>query len=363
MKKKRLISAVIAAFLTLIPAAPAFAEGQSPEDTAQAVEQTVPVLPADLDFSEPGVTVRTDIMPGYTGIIFTVPKEKYELYRASQAESGRAGLGIVVYFDDYSKDEWDVYGTWTDFTLFGEDGLSGDILEDDCTTDDDFDVMADMTENGDVVGIIYGESDQWVFRVAERSASCLFRYYIMSAGEYVDGGREFSARMLDQDKVRDISALKYTAFPTVTYTGKEFRPELEIYDEGRKYLCEGFDYTVEYSNNKMPGTATVTITGINSYKGTKTLRFRILPRKTALTAKGTAEKRASLSWKKSPGAEGYELQAAEGTKPFAKLSDTAKTSIKAKWTESGGCRFRVRPYVTSGGRRIYGKWSNVAKLN
>ena len=339
MKKKRFISAVLAAFLTLIPAAPAFAEAQSPEVTPQAEEQIVPVLPADLDFSEPGVTVRTDIMPGYTGIIFTVPKEKYELYQASQAESGRV------------------------FTLFGEDGLSGDILVDDCTTDDDFDVWADMTENGDAVGVIYGKSDEWVFRVAERSASCLFRYNIMSAGKYIDGSREFSARMLDPDKVRDISALKYQALPTVTYTGKEFRPELEIYDEGRKYLCEGFDYTVEYSDNKMPGTAVVTITGINSYKGTKTLRFRILPRKTTLTAKSTAEKRASLSWKKSPGAEGYELQAAEGTKPFAKLSDIKKTSAKVKWTESGGCRFRVRPYVTSGGRRIYGKWSNVAKLN
>ena len=113
----------------------------------------------------------------------------------------------------------------------------------------------------------------------------------------------------------------------------------------------------------MPGTATVTITGTNSYKGTKTLRFRILPKKTALTAKRTAKKRASLSWKKSPGAEGYELQAAEGTKPFARLADTSKTSIRVKWTESGGCRFRVRPYVTSGGKRIYGKWSNVAKLN
>ena len=74
MKKKRFISAVLAAFLTLIPAAPAFAEAQSPEVTPQAEEQIVPVLPADLDFSEPGVTVRTDIMPGYTGIIFTVPK-------------------------------------------------------------------------------------------------------------------------------------------------------------------------------------------------------------------------------------------------------------------------------------------------
>lgn len=363
MKNKRILSAVLAGFLALIPAVSAYAQEQSQAEPAKAEELKVPALPDDLDFSEPGVTVRSDIMPGYTCMIFTIPKEKYELYQASQAESGRAGLNIIVYFDDYSKDEWGVYGTWADFTLFGEDGLNGDILEDDCTTDDDFDVWADMTENGDVVGVIYGKSDQWVFKVAERSASCLFRYYIMSAGEYVDGGRDFSARLLDPDKVRDISALKYTVLPTVTYTGKEFRPELEIYDEGRKYLCKGFDYTVEYSDNKMPGTATVTITGTNSYKGTKTLKFRILPKKTSLTAKSTAKKRASLSWKESPGAEGYELQAAEGTKPFARLADTSKTSIRVKWTESGGCRFRVRPYVTSGGKRIYGKWSNVARLN
>ena len=39
-----------------------------------------------------------------------------------------------------------------------------------------------------------------------------------------------------------------------------------------------------------------------------------------------------------------------------------KLSLKVKWTSKSGCRFRIRPYITVGGKRIYGKWSNVVRL-
>lgn len=49
---------------------------------------------------------------------------------------------------------------------------------------------------------------------------------------------------------------------------------------------------------------------------------------------------------------------------FTKLADIQnhKLSLKVKWTSKSGCRFRIRPYITVGGKRIYGKWSNVVRL-
>ena len=59
-----------------------------------------------------------------------------------------------------------------------------------------------------------------------------------------------------------------------TYTGYAICPALTVYVNST-VLREGTDYTVSYTNNVNIGTATVTITGIGSYTGTKTANFRI----------------------------------------------------------------------------------------
>ena len=65
------------------------------------------------------------------------------------------------------------------------------------------------------------------------------------------------------------------------YTGEEIRPKVEVIFkewELKEYLGklkEGVDYTVSYSNNVNPGTATVTVNGINHYSGNLTKTFTI----------------------------------------------------------------------------------------
>ena len=44
---------------------------------------------------------------------------------------------------------------------------------------------------------------------------------------------------------------------------------------GKAYLVYGRDYTVTYANNKAVGTATMTVTGIGNYKGSKSVTFKI----------------------------------------------------------------------------------------
>ena len=60
-----------------------------------------------------------------------------------------------------------------------------------------------------------------------------------------------------------------------TYNGSPFEPTVDVYDENGWYLYKNRDYTVSYENNTYPGTATVTVTGMGNYAGTKTAEFTI----------------------------------------------------------------------------------------
>ncbi len=64
------------------------------------------------------------------------------------------------------------------------------------------------------------------------------------------------------------------------YTGNPIEPEVTVKD-GEKALAENTDYTVEYSANTEPGTATVTVKGKGNYAGTLrkdfTVKYQPLP--------------------------------------------------------------------------------------
>ncbi len=57
-------------------------------------------------------------------------------------------------------------------------------------------------------------------------------------------------------------------------TGEAIKTTVTVKD-GNKVLVEGTDYTVEYTNNVAPGTATVTVKGIGNYKGLVEKTFTI----------------------------------------------------------------------------------------
>ena len=57
-------------------------------------------------------------------------------------------------------------------------------------------------------------------------------------------------------------------------TGAQVTPEINLYHNGVK-LVKGTDYTVSYSNNIKPGTASATVTGKGNYTGKTVLNFNI----------------------------------------------------------------------------------------
>ena len=80
------------------------------------------------------------------------------------------------------------------------------------------------------------------------------------------------------------------------YTEMEIKPAVSVYYqehdiyESLGNLIEGKDYTISYRNNINPGTATVTVTGINHYKDTIEKTFEIRKARLYVTVKLSKEK-------------------------------------------------------------------------
>ena len=71
------------------------------------------------------------------------------------------------------------------------------------------------------------------------------------------------------------SARVYGVFASYEYTGYQIKPE-PIVTLGSTVLKKGRDYTLSYSSNRYPGTATITIKGTGNYSGTIKETFRIV---------------------------------------------------------------------------------------
>lgn len=64
---------------------------------------------------------------------------------------------------------------------------------------------------------------------------------------------------------------------TWVYTGSGITPAVTLKDSSGDTLTEGTDYTVAYTDNTDVGTGTITVTGINDYRGTLSKEFAIAP--------------------------------------------------------------------------------------
>ncbi len=77
--------------------------------------------------------------------------------------------------------------------------------------------------------------------------------------------------------IKPCPASKITAgkIPDQIYTGEAIKPDYFEVRTSFSYLYQGEDYSVKYSSNKLPGTATATLKFKGNYTGTKTLNFKI----------------------------------------------------------------------------------------
>ncbi len=157
---------------------------------------------------------------------------------------------------------------------------------------------------------------------------------------------------LFKEKVR----LSYTS---AAYDGNYKRPSVTI-----KGLTKDTDFTVSYSNNKYPGTATVTITGKGNYEGTITKTFTIkkpviaAPKEVKVNLYGYDDLRGNWSAQTVKGTTvKYKVEYKKYGGKFVTLSKgTTKTTLtKANLSDGVRYCFKVTPYVIVNGKTYYGK--------
>jgi len=182
-------------------------------------------------------------------------------------------------------------------------------------------------------------------------------YYVNDSGYlFAVGNNDKTTEPLSTSTVT-LPSSKYT------YTGSVIAPNVTVHSGGVT-LKKDTDYTVTYASNKNTGKATVTVTGIVHYEGTKTTTFKIIPRKLAAPTLKAGSAKVYISWKASTGpVSGYEISyRRSGSSTLHYLYTTRISKTISKLSHSRTYYFKVRAYKTIDGKKYYGTYSNAKAI-
>lgn len=147
----------------------------------------------------------------------------------------------------------------------------------------------------------------------------------------------------------------------ISYTGKIIQPNPVVSFKGTS-LRRNIDYKVSYKNNKEIGKASIIITGIGKYEGTKTINFKIVPCSTTISNKSNSGK-IKVTWKKVPKKNKitkYQIRyKIKGSKKWKiKEISTKKNHITLKKLKKGKVyKIQVRSYKKISKVKYYSAWS------
>lgn len=308
---------------------------------------------------------KNEIKEGYTSAIFTFDADDYNNYVNALSLDSNSSLSANIYIND-------TYHIFAYFNGKPQRYVYGTIVNNTAVDPSSYEAIATMDDMGCPMIILSYSNDSDIAVELRKNALHLavnYMGYIGNVGENLfcgDNQWYISTVTMDYDMVQsdiDISTLTFSKISNKGYTGKAIKPAVTVKD-GSKKLVKGTDYTVSYKNNTKMGTATVTITGKGNYTGTKTLTFKIVPKKTSISIDEVSKSKAVLNWKKSSGAAGYEIWCSTNGESYTKLSTikSAKTltkTISKLNTQKNVYKFRVRPYAKVNGKTVYGSWSNI----
>lgn len=162
-------------------------------------------------------------------------------------------------------------------------------------------------------------------------------------------------------EAKSIQSCDTTEVTDRTYTGDAYTPDITVSDGG-KVLTKGVDYTVTYTNNTNPGTASILIQGMsNNYTGTKVISFKI----SAVAVKGLKSSSVKynslkLTWTKQGYADGYQIcNSSSKVVKTVKKNSASITGLSAGKTY----KYKVRSYVRNAdGTKSYGAFSSVLSV-
>lgn len=156
-----------------------------------------------------------------------------------------------------------------------------------------------------------------------------------------------------------ISSVKIDSISKKTYTGKQIKPSVSLWNNGKK-LVNGTDYTVTYGTNKNTGKGIVTVKGKGNYEGSKQITFKIVPKKPTISKTSSQKKSITANWKKPTGTTGFQVAYRKKGSDTWKYKVTKNTSSTISGLSSGtNYQFKVRAYKLVGDDKYYGDWSSI----
>lgn len=137
---------------------------------------------------------------------------------------------------------------------------------------------------------------------------------------------------------------------TYEFTKKEVTPAVTVKLNG-EVLDPETDYTVKYANNIYPGTAKITVTGINDYKGTLTKTFGIATVKGLKWGKSTTSS-ITLKWSAGKNISGYKVQRYNfSKKKWVLVKTVTSNAVTMKNLIPGtGYKYRVVAFYKDGSK-------------
>lgn len=159
-----------------------------------------------------------------------------------------------------------------------------------------------------------------------------------------------------------------SAIPDQKYTGSKIEPAFTV-KVGAKALAKNRDYTVKYSDNTNPGTATVKITFTGNYSGTASATFKITgtvtvvkPDTPVITKTSSTKDAVRINWNKASNAAGYRIyRYNSSTKKWDKIATVGKSTLTyrdEKLSAAKVYKYKVKAYNKANGAT---EWSDVSK--
>ena len=149
---------------------------------------------------------------------------------------------------------------------------------------------------------------------------------------------------------------------TYEFTKAEIQPEVIVKLENT-ILEKGTDYEVVYSNNIYPGTATITVTGINDYEGTVTKTFDIAKVDGLKWSKSTTSS-VKFRWTACENVTGYKVQRYNvSRKKWVTVENVKSNEVTVTNLKAGtGYSFRVVAYYQKGNSTYNAPASATVKI-
>ena len=263
------------------------------------------VIPA-----RPDINVDT-VYPGYNEMTVTLDAEPYEVYLESvdgstviyDADDGAVdgrihglteGTEYIVYFrvppteDSFASPQYYLVETFTTLT---RTRLSVEAAETSWEWQPGFSLNAEdcfavqvtlqgekeMPEKGKFILTATKDGREVPFPLTEPGAYTITASLSADvADDYVLDNSSFTVVIGERWHEIDSRDITVRPIPAQTYTGGPIYPAVSVW-HGATQLVMGEDYTVSYQNNVKVGVATIVITGMGDYAGTRLAFFDIVP--------------------------------------------------------------------------------------